>query len=215
MTEKKYRINDYNTGASSVDLEKVESFREMRAYITSFWQKKERPTLLDIGCGIGYTTSFLSSVAEVIGIDINEVGINQAKQLYPQIEFRLHDITLQQENEFGKKFDFILLNNVVEHLQDPQRETLFIKLKTNLLNPDGKIIFGYANAYHPVQILWSILIGKGLFDPTHVHNWTIREWKQVIEQNFSILDQKLTSPYTKFISLGRHFKVDHLCLAIP
>ena len=89
----------------------------------------------------------------------------------------------------------------------------FLKIvKNNLLKDNGYIIFAYANPFHPVpvQLVWGALTKKVLFDPTHVHNWSARQFTKLIEKEFKIVDKKKTSPFTKWVKVAKYFKGDIL-----
>ncbi len=74
-------------------------------------------TVLDIGCGQGMVAYDLSKKAKsVIGIDFSSKSIENAKRLYRanNLEFLTGDATIFQ---FSKKFDEIVLSNVLEHIE--------------------------------------------------------------------------------------------------
>lgn len=74
-------------------------------------------TVLDIGCGNGMVAYDVSQKAkEVIGIDFSSKSIRKAKKTYPRenLRFIIGDATTFK---FQKKFDAIILSNVLEHIQ--------------------------------------------------------------------------------------------------
>lgn len=74
--------------------------------------------VVDIGCGKGENAYAVAQVAkEVVGIDIDASSIEVAKNKYVRdnVKFMLGDVTT---HEFGKKFDKIILSNVLEHIED-------------------------------------------------------------------------------------------------
>lgn len=75
-------------------------------------------TVLDIGCGNGALALDLSKKAkEVFAIDINKKNISKAKEDYsaPNIRYIVGDAIIY---DFNKKFDAVILSNVLEHIQD-------------------------------------------------------------------------------------------------
>ena len=65
--------------------------------------------ILDVGCGLGYTTSEIADVfdgASVTGIDISEDAILYAKKHFKNCEFRCEPIN---PNEMEQHFDFDLI----------------------------------------------------------------------------------------------------------
>jgi len=73
---------------------------------------------LDIGCGNGALTYDVAKKAKkVVGIDLNKNNITRAKEKYsvPNIEYVVGDVTRELPN---KKFDVIILSNVLEHIEN-------------------------------------------------------------------------------------------------
>lgn len=76
--------------------------------------------VLDAGCGVGYGSVMLASVARrVVGVDRNEGAIAYARCRYagPNIEFRVDDLLeLDQPDD---SFDVVCAFEAIEHLRDP------------------------------------------------------------------------------------------------
>ncbi len=96
---------------------------------------------LEVGVGHGF---YLSKVLEVLNpessitaVDISETSIALAKSFIndSRIDFILKDIF---EFDNHKKYDFITLGEVLEHVEDPLK--LLLKLNA-LLSPDGVLFF--------------------------------------------------------------------------
>ena len=134
--------------------------------------------------------------------------------LFPQKKYDQARLAVIFTYTFRLLRQFLILEQAKsEHLFDENREKLFSRIKTNLLNKEGIIIFGYANPYHPVQLIWGYLTQKVLFDKTHVYNWNIENFKKIVALDFDIIKTEKTSPFTKMISMGKHFKGDILVFA--
>jgi ubiquinone/menaquinone biosynthesis C-methylase UbiE len=75
--------------------------------------------VLDLGCGTGYGSDFLSRKFNVIGIDINKEAISFAKKHYPNsARFLVGDVCrLPFERE---EFDAICSFEVIEHIKNPK-----------------------------------------------------------------------------------------------
>ena len=77
----------------------------------------QNSTVLDIGCGNGMVAYDISKKAKkVVGIDFSSKSIEKAKRIYHgnNLEFIVGDATIFQ---FQKKFDIIVLSNVLEHIE--------------------------------------------------------------------------------------------------
>ena len=98
---------------------------------------KSENNILDIGCGKG---TFLKKLADkgisCDGIDFSKTMIDAARKNYEGYNINLYHgnfITY----DFKKKYDCIISNAVLEHVED---DSAFIRKIEMLLNPNGKLI---------------------------------------------------------------------------
>ena len=86
--------------------------------------------VLDIGCGNGLLALDIAQKAtKIVGIDLNSSNIKQAEERrkkygYDNVVFRLEDAT---EIEFDRRFDKIVISNILEHIKE--RKTFLNKIK--------------------------------------------------------------------------------------
>jgi SAM-dependent methyltransferase len=93
--------------------------------------------LLDIGCGLGFTTSNFSSQYKADGVDISSVAIDKARTLYPNIEFDVADICSKSFNH-GKKYDVVVLNQLLWYtIHDFQQ---CMENLSGLIKPGGGVL---------------------------------------------------------------------------
>ncbi len=78
-------------------------------------------TILVIGCAYGYECKACKdfSFKKVVGIDVSEDVINEAKKTFSQIDFCVGDVCNLNFKE--NEFDIIMANNVLEHIEDPRK----------------------------------------------------------------------------------------------
>jgi len=52
-------------------------------------ERIDTPNILDVGCGCGWTTKYLSDASEkkVVGLDVSQVGLGFARNKFPECEF--------------------------------------------------------------------------------------------------------------------------------
>jgi 2-polyprenyl-3-methyl-5-hydroxy-6-metoxy-1,4-benzoquinol methylase len=94
--------------------------------------------VLDLGCGNGVLTKKIADAGfEVIGVDPSETGIEGAKKMHPDIDFRVCGVYDDPEKTGLGKFDLIIAEEVVEHLYFPDE---LLKFSKKVINPGGKII---------------------------------------------------------------------------
>jgi len=138
---------------------------------------KEGDTILDIGCGNGALTFDLAKKAKkVVGIDISKNNIKIARNKYDSanIEYKVGDATKDLDN---KKFDAVVLSNVLEHIKD--RQDFLNKIKD--LAPKILIRVPMINRD------WITLYKKELglewrLDKTHYIEYTLDTFKEEIEK---------------------------------
>ncbi|HYN08014.1 MAG TPA: class I SAM-dependent methyltransferase [Vicinamibacterales bacterium] len=91
--------------------------------------------VLDVGCGPGTNTPLFSQ-ADYLGIDINPEYIASAKRRYNR-SFVTADVTAYDVDD-SERFDVILVNSLLHHLDTPATVRLLDHLK-GLLTDDGRI----------------------------------------------------------------------------
>ncbi|MFC1504613.1 class I SAM-dependent methyltransferase [Spirochaetota bacterium] len=94
--------------------------------IEHIFMKEGYSSLLDFGCGNGKLGKYLrdnNHHISIDGIDISETAIEKAKKYYNNVYIR-HDYKLPD-----KKYDFIILNSVIEHIYEENLAILFEDIK--------------------------------------------------------------------------------------
>lgn len=102
-----------------------------------------KATLLDVGCNDGvYTIPYVMIGGKADGIDISESLVikayNRAKMLIPNsTEYSFKVMDIQAELNYTLKYDVILMSEVLEHLNHPERA---IVNAYNLLKEGGHFL---------------------------------------------------------------------------
>ena len=91
--------------------------------------------VLDVGCGPG-TNTHLFTHADYLGIDVNRDYIAYARKKFRR-QFLVADVTSYQVLD-DDRFDFILLNSFLHHIETPAVHRILSHLR-KLLTPDGHI----------------------------------------------------------------------------
>ncbi len=134
-------------------------------------------TILDIGCGNGALTYDLAKkVKKVIGIDLNKENISMAKERYstPNIKYMVGDAT---ENLPDKKFDTIILSNVLEHIENR------IEFLKKIKNSAPKILIRVPMVNRDWITLYKKELGVGWrSDKTHYIEYTLESFKYELNQ---------------------------------
>lgn len=142
--------------------------------------KGEGLTILDVGCATGVNGQFLKDkniAKEVIGIEMDPMMAKEAQKKIDRIIVgNIEHSTVISELE-ERKFDFILLGDVIEHLYNPWE---VLNKLIAFLSENGKIIISVPNIQHIELFINVYLKGewpyndRGIFDKTHLRWFTYK-----------------------------------------
>ncbi len=158
---------------------------------------KGNDDILEIGSGRGwFSIRMADKNVNVTSLDLSEKNLNQIKKINPKINTVLGDANnLPFENE---KFDWIVANEVLEHLENPEAAILEWK---RCLKPQGKILLSVP---FREKIRYSLCIYCNKKTPLNAHLHSFNEMK--LAEIFKRCDMKIvkTEYYmNKFITLFR------------
>ncbi len=179
------------------------------------------PTFLDVGAGEGWSLAHFHDLGwDCVGLDFSSFGCHQQN---PQVSAHLvaGDIyeSLRNLSLAGRRFDLILLDNVLEHVLDPL--ALLISLR-DLLETQGVLIVDVPNDF---SVLQEHLLENGLIDnrfwvvaPDHISYFSpeslaklarVAGWEvQRMMTDFPI-DFFLANPLTNYARDGKVGKACH------
>lgn len=132
--------------------------------------------VLDVGCGNGFTCGeFLRRGCQVVGVDLSESGIAQARAAYPGGRFEVIPADDRLLERLGERpFDLVVSTEVVEHLYAPRPYACGCYAA---LRPGGRFIC--TTPYHGyLKNLLLSLAGKWdahanpLWDGGHIKLWS-------------------------------------------
>lgn len=109
---------------------------------------KNSSDVLEIGCGIGTETGLIAKFVtkgNILAVDISPESIAQAKanlKSYKNVGFMVTDMT---DFKSDRKFDFVVLPDVLEHIPVEQHRNLFRVIRESI-KPDGTVLI---NIPHP------------------------------------------------------------------
>ena len=160
-------------------------FSQVRSEIEDLLPNYSEKTL-DIGCGDGATLEWVKATKrceKTYGIEISESSYLKAKKILDETL----NINIEKEKNFfmKKKFDLILVLDVIEHLIDPWK---FLNLIKSRLNEGGSIIISVPNIRHYSILKDLIFFGNweycqsGILDRTHLRFFTKKSLKKIFKK---------------------------------
>ena len=135
---------------------------KLGADLVTLCNLKEGMSVLDLGCGTGHLTHQIHlSGAKVIGVDISQRMITQAKTNYPNLDFFRADAA---KLNLTKQFDVVFSNATLHWIK--QSESVVERI-SNSLKPSGKLVAefgGKGNVGHIIRALYNEL-GPNMVNP--------------------------------------------------
>ena len=136
----------------------------------------EAKTFLDIGCGIGATVLQAKSLGLIAeGIEPNHFAVE-----YAQKKFSLNlKCDYFQENSYENKFDLIICDQVLEHLENPRQ---LFKAAIETLNRPGLLYISVPFRRDPIRqflyVAFPNLMGTPFYDnDVHIVHFSHRSMK--------------------------------------
>jgi 2-polyprenyl-3-methyl-5-hydroxy-6-metoxy-1,4-benzoquinol methylase len=140
---------------------------------------KTNLTVLDVGCACGDFGSLIHNLkkCKVTGFDYDQKSLEFAAKTMSYVSLHQIDLNNDLKNKLdylGRKFDCIVLLDVLEHLIKPHETVLILK---EYLNEDGYFIISLPNVAF-VDVKLDLMRNKfeytptGILDETHIRFFT-------------------------------------------
>lgn len=129
--------------------------------------------MLDVGCGNGV------SLLEARALGASAYGIEadlNVKPIAAALGLNVHFGTIQDEPFDGQRFDLIVLNQVIEHLPEPDISLCALRKR---LSQDGRMVLVFPN----VASLWRRISGGHWINwhiPYHLHHFDRMHFEQML-----------------------------------
>ena len=167
-----------------------------------FYSKKGE-MVLDIGCGD------CSSLIEINYLGAKAFGIeadSNIKSIAKSLNLKVHFGSVEDNPFSGRKFDLIVMNQVIEHIPEPDKCIRIIKRR---LSKNGRIIFVFPNR----NSFWNKITGIKWINwhiPYHLHHFNKKNFQTMIENSgLKITNTKTITPNVWTILQIRHFFHNH------
>jgi SAM-dependent methyltransferase len=161
-------------------------FNEINLAILRLMRDRARPgaTVLDLGCGRGRLGAELRRLGyRVTGVDAVPAAYGSAKEILDEaFNFDLTDSAAASAALAGRRFDWIVAADVLEHLAEPLAA---LRYYGRLLAPGGRVVISVPNI-----AVWfnrfRILAGRfdyaesGVMDRRHLRFFTVRSARRLL-----------------------------------
>ena len=104
----------------------------------------ENISIIDIGCGNGGFISSFPDTSKKTGIEVKRFPWKDVKST----AFKVHNILAQDNSRFIKKYDLVIIRDVIEHI-DLKDKKIFINNVKSFLSKKGKILITFPPYYSP------------------------------------------------------------------
>lgn len=128
--------------------------------------------IIDVGCGTGYGTNYLSFQNSVFGLDRDKDAIKFAKKHFPEITFECNNIESFSPTD---EFNAVVAFEIIEHLK--HQSNFLIKLK-ELSTKDCVFVFSTPNTRFPSPPNST----KSIY---HTKEFTQDEFIKILQKHFS------------------------------
>lgn len=167
-------------------------------YLVSAIKDLEIKSILDVGCGEGFTLDKLSEEGigkKLEGVDFLKTAIDLGKKAHPKLTLKQGNIyDLEYKNN---SFDLVMATEVLEHLEDPLKglkELIRVSKKYLLLSVPNEPFFMGANFLRGKN--WS----RWGNDIEHIQHWTSKSFQKFIEsQRVKVILKRHPFPWTMLL----------------
>lgn len=144
--------------------------------------------MLDVGCGSG------TSLLEAQALGARAFGIEADPNVRPiaaSLGLTIHFGSLQDQPFPGQSFDLIVMNQVIEHLPDPDFALLALKER---LKPDARMVLVFPNS----ASFWRRVSGSRWINwhiPYHLHHFDGKSFKRMAERcGLEVMSSRTITP---------------------
>ena len=164
--------------------------------------------ILDIGCGWGQTMKFLADRGgECYGFDPAPEAVDYVKSLGLQCT----RAGMERMDVFGgKRFDVVMLMNVLEHLADPVN--VVAEIKEAVLNDGGLLVIEVPNEFNDFQVAGQQLHGLKewwVAPPAHLNYFSGTTLSSLLQgAGLDVRHLEASFPMEMFLLMGENYVSD-------
>lgn len=158
---------------------------EVHPFLQPLLEKTSLQNIIDLGCGDGAIIDAIHRrypEKSIMGVDLSEKRIRELQNRFSKLFFLCADVTnLPLKNQ---KYDLVISNQVIEHVDDDQRMISEIKRLTE----QGSYLFMTS----VIKKRWALYkfrnrLGKIVLDPTHEKEYSSpEEFERLFRDEFEL-----------------------------
>jgi len=211
--EKYYIEEFYSSAYKQFNNSSLKVQKEDKVFFDSRWESifnrcleyfgdGKQLSMFDIGCGFAQALLYFREKGmEVSGLEPAMEAIEYAKTQ----GLKVFQAQIEDFNCVGsKRFDVVLLLNVLEHLRYPA-ETL-LSMKEKILKPKGLLIINVPNEFNDFQLIASEefrLDNWWVCPPNHINYFSAKSLKHLLAKcDYNIFDYQSSFPLEMFMLMG-------------
>jgi 2-polyprenyl-3-methyl-5-hydroxy-6-metoxy-1,4-benzoquinol methylase len=144
-------VTGFKSELSETEKSYIENTVTLKGYVVDKFLPSGLNRLLDLGTGEGHTLKYFSDRNwEVLGLDFSDFGVKKhypdllSKVITGDVYESLDDLLVQE-----RRFSLVVLDNILEHVLDP--ENLIIKIKHVLNDTDSAVLVRVPNDFTFLQ----------------------------------------------------------------
>jgi len=186
---------------------KVAPLKGKRIVNTLLEYKSRNSKVLDLGCGIGLSLSFIGQVFKnSIGCDISENSIKATKEILKKHKIKTPVILCKKDKlPFRDNyFDIVTFIEVIEHVENPDA---VLKEIRRVLKPDGVLHITTANKWWPIEPHYHLPLLSYL--PKNLANFYLK-----LSKRGSLYNINLPSYGRFYREVNTYFNIEDITLKI-
>lgn len=159
-------------------------------------------SVLDVGCGEGYMLGALADAklgGSLVGVDFSDWAIERAKErLAGRADLSVKDVRTLADD--GRKFDLVMMLEVLEHLPDP---AVMLPVLEQLADPWLLLSVPWEPFFRGLNLLRGRHIGAWGNHPEHLQQWSRGGFISFVRSRFDVVETPMVFPWTMVLARRR------------
>ena len=206
--ENKFNDSDLEVQVLDKEYWDMNRSRTLKVILDKLSKEPQQLSLLDVGCGWGQALGYFSEAGlKCAGFD----PALEAVRYGQNIGLNIKHAGLDTMDVFpGQKFDVVLLNNVLEHLADPQ--VIIDEIKDKVLADNGILVIDVPNEFNVFQVCADKEHNLGewwVAPPGHLNYFSASSLTSLLSSaGLDVFHRQASFPMEMFLLFGENYVAD-------